>query len=183
MSSYLDPVVCMLVKKLCVDNNARIVISSSWRSTYDQQAMRAILNAACPALGDLIVDDKDWWCTRSWVHSDDDDNTSDRGREITHCGVLKLFVDMLPDKTSFNARPCAFIGIAAGQFQALRAVEHFQGVAGYRNAYMFPNRVFVGGVHKVIGPDQKLNDLALVERLQAQAKGFVGFITALKKPT
>ena len=97
-------------------------------------------------------------------------------------GVLKLFVDMLPDKTSFNARPCAFIGIAAGQFQALRAVEHFQGVAGYRNAYMFPNRVFVGGVHKVIGPDQKLNDLALVERLQAQAKGFVGFITALKKP-
>lgn len=84
MSSYLDPVACMLVKKLCVDNNARIVISSSWRSTYDQQAMRAILNAACPALGDLIVDDKDWWCTRSWVHSDDDDNTSDRGREITH---------------------------------------------------------------------------------------------------
>ena len=89
---------------------------------------------------------------------------------------------MLPDKTSFNARPCAFIGIAAGQFQALRAVEHFQGVAGYRNAHMFPNRVFVGGVHKVIGPDKKLNDLALVERLQAQAKGFVAFIAALKKP-
>ena len=78
--------------------------------------------------------------------------------------------------------PCAFIGIAAGQFQALRAVEHFQGVAGYRNAHMFPNRVFVGGVHKVIGPDKKLDDLALVERLQAQAKGFVAFITALKKP-
>lgn len=83
LSSYLDPVACMLVKKLCVDNNARIVISSSWRSTYDQLAVRAILNASCPSLGDLIVDDKDWWCTRSWVHSDDDD-TSDRGREITH---------------------------------------------------------------------------------------------------
>jgi chromate reductase len=95
-------------------------------------------------------------------------------------GVLKLFIDMLPDKTSFNGRPCAFIGIAAGQFQALRAVEHFQGVAGYRNAYMFPHRVFVGGVHKVIGPDQKLNDLALVERLQTQARGFVAFIEALK---
>ncbi|HEX3134535.1 MAG TPA: NADPH-dependent FMN reductase [Planctomycetota bacterium] len=95
-------------------------------------------------------------------------------------GVLKLFVDMLPDKVSFNRRPCAFIGIASGQFQALRAVEHFQGVAGYRNAHMFPNRVFVGGVHKVIGPDQKLNDLALVERLQTQAKDFVAFVTALK---
>ena len=95
-------------------------------------------------------------------------------------GVLKLFVDMLPDKVSFNGRPCAFIGIAAGQFQALRAVEHFQGVVGYRNGHMFPNRVFVGGVHKVIGPDQRLNDLALVERLQAQAKGFVAFVSALK---
>jgi len=95
-------------------------------------------------------------------------------------GVLKLFVDMLPDKISFNGRPCAFIGIAAGQFQALRAVEHFQGVAGYRNAYMFPNRVFVGGVHKVIGPDQKLSDVELVTRLQTQAKGFVAFISALK---
>ena len=97
-------------------------------------------------------------------------------------GVLKLFVDMLPDKVSFNGRPCAFIGIAAGQFQALRAVEHFQGVVGYRNGHMYPNRVFVGGVHKVIGPDQRLNDVALIERLQAQAKGFVAFVTALKRP-
>jgi NAD(P)H-dependent FMN reductase len=98
-------------------------------------------------------------------------------------GVLKLFVDMLPDKISFNQRPCAFIGVASGQFQALRAVEHFQGVAGYRNAHMFPNRVFIGGVHKVIGPDQRLNDLALVERLQVQAKGFIAFIAALKQPS
>ena len=86
---------------------------------------------------------------------------------------------MLPDKTSFNKRPCAFIGIAAGQFQALRAVEHFQGVAGYRNAHMYPNRIFVGAVYKVIGSDQKINDPALVERLQAQAAGFVSFITSL----
>ena len=68
-------------------------------------------------------------------------------------------------------------------FQALRAVEHFQGVAGYRNAHMYPNRVFIGGVHKVIGPDKRLSDIALVERLQTQAKGFVQFIRALKTPT
>jgi NAD(P)H-dependent FMN reductase len=98
-------------------------------------------------------------------------------------GVLKLFVDMLPDKVSFNQRPCAFVGVASGQFQALRAVEHFQGVAGYRNAHMYPNRVFIGGVHKVIGPDKRLSDIALVERLQTQAKGFVQFIRALKTPT
>ena len=84
LSSYLDPIACLLVKNLCLDNNARIVISSSWRSTYDQLAMRAILNSACPALGDFTLDDIVWWCTRSWVYSDDNDNTSDRGREISH---------------------------------------------------------------------------------------------------
>jgi chromate reductase, NAD(P)H dehydrogenase (quinone) len=96
-------------------------------------------------------------------------------------GILKLFIDMLPDKTSFNKRPCAFIGIAAGQFQALRAVEHFQGVAGYRNAYMFPNRIFIGAVHKAFSPDGQLTDPALRERFSAQAKDFVAFATALRK--
>lgn len=95
-------------------------------------------------------------------------------------GVLKLFVDMLPDKVSFNHRPCAFIGIASGQFQALRAVEHFQGVAGYRNAIMYPNRVFIGSIHKLLDPDGALTDAALVERLKAQAAGFVKFVAALK---
>jgi NAD(P)H-dependent FMN reductase len=95
-------------------------------------------------------------------------------------GVLKLFVDMLPDKTSFNKRPCAFIGIAAGNFQALRAVEHFQGVAGYRNGYLYPNRIFLGAVHKLIGPDHTITDPALVERLASQASGFVDFIRLLR---
>ena len=100
--------------------------------------------------------------------------------EVPAGSVLKLFVDMLPDKVSFNQRPCAFIGIAAGQFQALRAVEHFQGVAGYRNAIMYPNRVFIGSIHKLLGPDGKLTDAALVERLKVQAAGFVKFTAALK---
>lgn len=83
ISSYLDPVACMLVKRLCTENNARIVMSSAWRGMYDKQSLEAILNAACPSLGDLILEDAVWWKTRSWVHSDDV-NTSDRGREIQH---------------------------------------------------------------------------------------------------
>lgn len=84
VSSYLDPIACLLVKRLCVENNARIVISSAWREMYDKRSLEAILGAACPGLGELIVSDEVWWKTRSWVHSDDDSNTSDRGREIEH---------------------------------------------------------------------------------------------------
>lgn len=97
-------------------------------------------------------------------------------------GVLKLFIDMLPFPQGFDQRPCAFVGLAAGQFHGLRAVEHLQAVAGYRNALMYPNRVFIGESFKQFGADGALNDAKLAERLRAQAAGFTKFITALKTP-
>ena len=95
-------------------------------------------------------------------------------------GILKLFVDMLPYPQGFDRRPCAFIGLSAGQFQALRAVEHLQGVAGYRNAFLYPNRVFIGDSFKQFTPDGKLVDAKLAGRLSAQASGFAQIISALK---
>ena len=96
-------------------------------------------------------------------------------------GVLKLFVDMLPYPEGFDSRPCAFIGIAAGQFRALRAVEHFQQVAGYRNAYMFPRRIFIGDSYAKF-TDGKLNDEELVGRIEKQAIGFCQFAESVRSP-
>ena len=95
-------------------------------------------------------------------------------------GIVKLFIDMLPYPQGFDRRPCAFVGLSAGQFQALRAVEHLQGVAGYRNAFIYPNRVFIGDSYKQFTVEGRLVDAKLEERLRAQATGFVQFITALK---
>jgi chromate reductase, NAD(P)H dehydrogenase (quinone) len=95
-------------------------------------------------------------------------------------GVLKLFIDMLPYPQGFDRRPCAFIGLSAGQFQALRAVEHLQGVAGYRNAFIYPNRVFIGESFKQFTGVGQLADAKLAERLHAQALGFGQFIAALQ---
>ncbi|MBA2482026.1 MAG: NAD(P)H-dependent oxidoreductase [Planctomycetes bacterium] len=97
-------------------------------------------------------------------------------------GILKLFVDMLPEREGFSGRPCAFIGLSAGQFSSLRSVEHFQGVAGYRNAYIFPTRLFIGDSFKRFAADGSLIDPAYAERLKAQAAGFVDFVRALKRP-
>lgn len=90
-------------------------------------------------------------------------------------GVVKLFVDMLPYPDGFDSRPCAFIGLAAGQFKGLRAVEHFQQVAGYRNAFMYPRRLFIGDSFKQF-VDGKLADDELTKRLHEQAEGFLKFI-------
>lgn len=90
-------------------------------------------------------------------------------------GVLKLFIDMLPYPEGFDRRPCAFLGLAAGQFQGLRAVEHLQGVAGYRNAHMFPRRIFIGDSYKQF-IDGKLSDDKLTARLRQQTAGFLEFV-------
>ncbi len=97
-------------------------------------------------------------------------------------GVLKLFIDMLPYPQGFDQRPCAFVGLAAGQFQGLRAVEHLQGVSGYRQAHNFPVRVFIGDSRKAFTPEGSLSDPKLAQRLQAQADGFLRYIRQVRPP-
>lgn len=82
--SYLDPIACLLVKKLCEECNAKFVISSAWRILHDLSAMAAILSANCPNLGNYIWCDQVWWKTSHHIHAEPFDNTSDRGREVKH---------------------------------------------------------------------------------------------------
>ena len=90
-------------------------------------------------------------------------------------GVLKYFIDMLPFPESFEGRAVAFTGVAAGQFGALRSIEQLQQIFGYRNGYLYPNRVFIPGVNSVIDDSGKLTDGKLKERLVSQAEGFARF--------
>lgn len=95
-------------------------------------------------------------------------------------GVLKYFIDMLEFPESFEARPVCFVGLAAGIWGAMRPVEQLQQIFGYRNAHIFPERVFVPGVFNAIGKDGRLNDEKIAGRLRKQAEGYLGFVKALK---
>lgn len=91
-------------------------------------------------------------------------------------GALKLFIDMLPYPAGFNRRPCAFVGIAAGRFASLRAVEHFQQVAGYRNAYQYPERVLIANSYQQF-QDGNFGDDELRQRVEQQASGFQAYVS------
>lgn len=95
-------------------------------------------------------------------------------------GVLKYFIDLLKFPESFEHRPVCFVGVAAGLWGALRPVEQLQMIFGYRNAYLYPERVFLPLVNKLLGADGRLNDPEIVERLQKQAEGFIGFVERQK---
>ncbi len=93
-------------------------------------------------------------------------------------GVLKYFIDHLKFPESFEFRPVCFVGLG-GMFGALRPIEHLQQVFGYRNAFIYPERVFVMNVFKALSPEGKIQDEHIKQLLTKQAIGFQKFIQAL----
>lgn len=94
-------------------------------------------------------------------------------------GVLKYFIDLLKFPESFERKPVCFTGIAAGMWGALRPVEQLQSIFGYRNAHLFPERVFIPGIGHQLDDAGRLKDAELVGRLRRQAEGFASFVETL----
>lgn len=93
-------------------------------------------------------------------------------------GILKYFIDYFSYPETFEYRPVAFIGLG-WRFGGLRPVEHLQQVFNYRNAFVFPERIFISNAPKVV-IDGELKDENCFMLLQRQAKGFIKFVQALK---
>lgn len=96
-------------------------------------------------------------------------------------GVLKYFIDMLKFPESFESRPVCFVGVAAGMWGALRPIEQLQAIFGYRNAYLYPQRVFLPSINDLLDDQGQITDAEILERLTAQATGFAAFVQRLRK--
>jgi chromate reductase len=92
-------------------------------------------------------------------------------------GILKYFIDHWRFPDTFEYRPVCFIGLG-GRYGGLRPVEHLQQVFGYRNAFIFPERVFVANVWNHFD-ENGVTDETLVGLLKKQAEGFKSFVTAI----
>lgn len=93
-------------------------------------------------------------------------------------GVLKYFIDHMKFPESFEYRPVAFVGLG-GMFGGLRPVEHLQQIFGYRNAFIYPQRVFLINVWKLLDKAGVVQDQATLDLLKLQAQGFQAFTKAL----
>ena len=98
-------------------------------------------------------------------------------------GVMKYFIDMLKFPESFEERPVCFVGLAAGLWGALRPIEQFQQIFGYRNSYVYPERVFMPKINALLDDQGRVKDPEIVQRLRDQAEGFVSFVERLKGVT
>lgn len=93
-------------------------------------------------------------------------------------GALKYFLDHWSYPDSYEFRAFALIGLGT-RFGALRPVEHLQGILGFRNAFIYPERVFITNIHKALDASGQLTDAMIVDLIKAQAKGFSAFTRAL----
>ncbi len=99
-------------------------------------------------------------------------------------GALKYFIDHLKFPDAFQSRPVCFIGLG-GMFGGLRPVEHLQQVFGYRNSFVFPERIFIMNVWNQFkktdtNPDGEFRDSLILGLMKNQARDFSIFVEALK---
>lgn len=94
-------------------------------------------------------------------------------------GILKYFIDMLKFPESFERRPVCFTGLSAGMWGALRPIEQLQAIFGYRNAYIYPARVFMPLINHHLTPEGCLKNEEWLAMLRAQAEGFAKFVGKL----
>lgn len=92
-------------------------------------------------------------------------------------GALKYFMDHWTYPDTFDNQRVGFIGLGWA-FAGLRPVEHLQQVFGYRNAFLYPERVFLRNIGMIF-KDGVLDEkhTALIEK---QSTGFIDFIKRLK---
>ena len=94
---------------------------------------------------------------------------------------MKYFIDLLKFPESLEKRPACFTGLGAGIWGALRPIEQLQAIFGYRNAYLFPERVFLPRINNLLDDAGRLKDPELLQRLKSQAEGFVDFVERLQR--
>jgi hypothetical protein len=59
-------------------------------------------------------------------------------------------------------------------------VEQLQSIFGYRNAHLYPERVFLPNIHDLLDDKGRLTDPEILERIRSQAKGFIEFAKCIE---
>jgi NAD(P)H-dependent FMN reductase len=90
---------------------------------------------------------------------------------------------MLEFPQSLKGVPTTFVGVAAGQFGAMRSIEQLSQIFSYRGAHIYGDRLFLPQIHSVL--QQEKGDAGWSvgqheERLQKLVDGFVTFVLANK---
>lgn len=95
-------------------------------------------------------------------------------------GILKIVIDYLPYPSELEKKPICLVGEANGAFGAVRAVEQLQQVFNYRNAHIFPERVFIPRIDENFDEQSGIKNAFQQQLLNNQIRNFIQFVANLK---
>ncbi len=93
-------------------------------------------------------------------------------------GILKLFIDacsIRKYKETFQWKKAALIGISDGRSGNIRGMEHFSGILNHMGTIVFPDKLPISQITKLINQDNQLIDIDTVHLLEKHAAAFVEF--------
>jgi len=100
----------------------------------------------------------------------------------SYSGIVKHVLDVQNYEKCFGDKAVAFVGIAAGDWGGLRAVDQLAAVFQYRSAHLFGKRVFIRNIDEApFDANGHLADPEIAGRLRAQVRGFLDFVRRLSE--
>ena len=94
----------------------------------------------------------------------------------SYSGAIKLFIDALSVRKyadTFRGKKVALVGVAAGRAGNLRGMEHLTGLLNYLGMVVYPDKLPISSVEKVIQEDNL--DAATIETLEKWVEGLRSF--------
>jgi NAD(P)H-dependent FMN reductase len=93
-------------------------------------------------------------------------------------GILKLFIDAASIrmyKDTFMRKKAALIGISEGRSGNIKGMEHFSSILNHMGTIVFPDKLPISQIAKLINTDNQQIDMDTVHLLEKHASAFLEF--------
>ncbi len=89
-------------------------------------------------------------------------------------GILKLFIDAMPQDLN-KGKKAALVGIANGRAGNLRGIDHLTSVLHYVGIFIFPNKLPISSIDKLLNEKGDLTDLQTLTAINHQLTEFLNW--------
>ncbi len=90
-------------------------------------------------------------------------------------GVLKTLLDLSDYKKAWWGKTALLVGISTGRSGNVRGMEHLTSILNYLKVVVYPNKLPISSVHRIVNSDSVINDPETVRAINSQIDEFVNF--------
>jgi NAD(P)H-dependent FMN reductase len=90
-------------------------------------------------------------------------------------GVLKTLLDLSDYKKAWWGKKALLVGISTGRSGNVRGMEHLTSILNYLKVVVYPNKLPISSVHRIVSEESVINDPETVKAINSQIDEFINF--------